>query len=122
MAKLVPRGDPVQLPSKAFTAGNTRPMKLRVLCGAANLSDAAVDAPEIVGLSEATRGVLDIHLLSLNADSSTNPNDPFFRFNNALTGGNWNYNMRTAQLGTGSFTLTIRIAGRKEYVTGFVLE
>jgi len=40
----------------------------------------------------------------------------------ALTGGNWNYNMRTALLGTGSFSLTIRIEGRKDYVTGFVLE
>ena len=76
----------------------------------------------IVGLSEATRGTLDIHLLNLNADSGTNPNDPFFRFNNALTGGQWNYNMRTSMIGTGTFTLTIKIAGRRKYVAGFVLE
>jgi len=66
--------------------------------------------------------VLDIHLLNLNADNGTNPNDPFFRFNNTLQGGQWNYNMRTSLLGTGTFTITIRIAGRKEYVTGFVLQ
>jgi hypothetical protein len=29
--------------------------------------------------------------------------------------------MRTSELGTGVFTLTIRVAGRTEYVTGFEL-
>jgi hypothetical protein len=29
--------------------------------------------------------------------------------------------MRTSALGTGTFTLTIRIGGRKDYVTGFKL-
>jgi hypothetical protein len=29
--------------------------------------------------------------------------------------------MRTSQLGTGVFTLTIKVAGRKDYVTGFEL-
>jgi hypothetical protein len=122
MAKLVPVGDPVPFPTKAFSAGNSRPMKLRMSCGGVNLTDTTVDPPEIVGLSEATRGPLNIHLLNLNADSTTNPNDPFFKFNNTLNGGQWNYNMRTSLLGTGTFTLTIRIAGRKEYVTGFVLQ
>jgi hypothetical protein len=122
MAKLVPVGDPVPFPSKSFSAGNTRPLKVRVLCGGVNLSDFTVDAPEIVALTEATRGALDIRALNLNSDNSTNPNDPFFRFNNSLSGGQWNYNMRTSLIGTGSFTLTIRIAGRKNYVTGFVLQ
>jgi hypothetical protein len=121
MAKLVPTGDPVQFPSKAFVAGNTRPLKLRMTCGNVNLTDSMVDAPEIVGLSEATRGPLNIHLLNLNADNTNNPNDPFFRFNNSLQGGQWAYSMRTSLIGTGSFTLTIRIAGRKDYVAGFVL-
>jgi len=121
MAKLAPEGDPVPFPSKSFVAGNTRPLKLRVSCGVVNLTDATVDAPQIVGLSEATRGPLDIHALNLNSDNTNNPNDPFFRFNNSLSGGQWAYSMRTALIGTGSFTLTIRIAGRKNYVTGFVL-
>ena len=121
MAKLVPKGDSVPFPSKAFTAGNTRPLKLRMLCGNVNLTDSTVDAPEIVGLSEATRGPLDIRALNLNSDNTNNPNDPFFRFNNSLSGGQWAYSMRTALIGTGSFTVTIRIAGRKDYVTGFVL-
>jgi hypothetical protein len=120
MSKLVPTGETVPM-AGPFTAGNTRPLKLRVLCGTANLTDADVDAPEIIGLSEATRGDLDIHALNLNSDNTNNPNDPFFRFNNSLSGGQWSYSMRTALIGTGTFTLKIRIAGRKEYVTGFVL-
>ena len=119
MGKLVPEGEAVPM-TGPFTAGNSRPLKLRMTCGGVNLSDALVDAPEIVGLSEATRGPLDVHALNLN-DDGNNPNDPFFRFNNSLTGGQWAYSMRTGLIGTGSFTLTIRIAGRKNYVTGFVL-
>jgi hypothetical protein len=121
MAKLVPAGEPVPFPSNAFSAGNTRPLKLRLLCGGVELTGASVDAPEIVGLSEASRGARDIRALNLNSDSSANPNDPFFRFSNSSGGGRWAYNMRTALLGTGTFTVTIRIAGRKDYVTGFVL-
>lgn len=117
MARLVPTGDPVPFPDKSFNAGQTRPLKLRALCGGVNLRGADVDAPEIVGLSEATRGPLDIGSLNLNDDA--NSNDPFFRWNDSTQ--QWIYNMRTSQLGTGRFTLTIRIAGRKDYVTGFEL-
>ncbi len=124
MAKLVPLGDPIPMPSKAFSAGNTRPMKLRVLCGGVNLTDSMVDPPQIVGLSELSRGELDIHALNLNSDNGSNPNDPDFRFNNTtLQGGSqWIYNMRTSLIGTGTFTVRIKIGGRKVYVAGFVLQ
>jgi hypothetical protein len=120
MGRLVPAGETVPL-AGPFNAGNTRPLKLRVLCGSSNLGPSDIDAPEIIGLSEATRGELDIHALNLNSDDTNNPNDPFFRFSNGTGGGQWSYSMRTALIGTGTFTLKIRIAGRKEYVTGFVL-
>ncbi len=118
MAKLVPVGDPVPFPSKPFNAGNTRPLKLRMLCGGVNLRGPDVDAPQIVGLSEATRGPIDISSLNLNSDA--NSNDPYFRWYDSSQ--QWIYNMGTAQLGTGVFTITIRIASRKNYVTGFVLQ
>ena len=118
MAKLVPTGDPVPFPSKALNAGKSAPLKARMFCGGVDLKGSDVDAPEIVGLSELTRGPLDISQLSLNDD--TNSNDPFFRYNTSTK--QWIYNMRTSQIGTGTFTLTIRIAGRKDYVTGFVLD
>jgi len=118
MAKLVPTGDTVPFPPKALTAGKSAPLKVRILCGGVNLRGGEVDAPEIVGLSERTRGAIDITKLNLNND--TNSNDPFFRFSTSAK--QYIYNMRTAELGTGTFTLTIRIAGRKDYVTGFVLQ
>jgi hypothetical protein len=121
MVKLVPNGEAVPFPSHSFNVGDTRPLKLRQLCGGVNLMGSDVDAPQIVGLSEKTRGALDITQLNLNADDATpNTDDPFFRFN--PTSSQWIYNMRTSQLGTGIFTLTIRIASRKLYVTGFVLQ
>jgi hypothetical protein len=117
MAKLVPAGDPMPMPDKPFNAGQTRPLKVRQLCGGVNLRGGDVDAPQIVALSEAVRGPLDIANLNLNDD--TNSNDPFFRWNDKTQ--QWIYNMRTSQIGTGVFMLTIRIAGRKDYVSGFEL-
>jgi hypothetical protein len=117
MADLVPVGDPVPFPSKALNAGNTAPLKLRLLCGGVELRGAEVDPPEIVAMSEATRGPLDI--LSLNLNDDEDPDDLFFRYND--TNKRWIFNLRTADLGVGTFTMTIRVAGRKEYVTGFEL-
>jgi len=118
MARLVPQGDPVPFPTKEFNVGNNRPMKLRQLCGAVNLTGSQIEPAEIVALSEAVRGPIDIAHIVLNDDTGTN--DPFFRWNDSAK--QWHYNMRTDQLGAGTFTVTIRIAGRKDYVTGFVLK
>jgi hypothetical protein len=118
MERLVPDGDAVIFPSKPFNAGQTRPLKVRLLCGGVELMGGQVDAPQIVGLSEATRGPLDIGSLNLN-DDGPNPNDPFFRW--SATSVRWIFNMRTSEIGTGRFTIKIRIAGRKDYVAGFEL-
>jgi len=116
MGPMVPEGDTLPLPLPAFNAGSSKPLKLQVLCGSQSLGVGETDQPEIVGLSEATRGELDIPSLDLN--DSANPDDPFFKWDPALPG--WRFQMRTANLGEGTFTLTIRIAGRKDYITGFV--
>ncbi|HET9300036.1 MAG TPA: hypothetical protein VFO11_08825, partial [Candidatus Polarisedimenticolaceae bacterium] len=116
MGPLVPKGDALPLPLPAINAGSSKPLKLQVLCGTQSLGEGETDHPEIVGLSEATRGELDIPSLDLN--DSANPDDPFFKWDPALPG--WRFQMRTANLGSGTFTLTIRIAGRKDYITGFV--
>ncbi len=117
MEKLVPAGDPVPFPGKAFNAGQTRPLKLRMSCGGVVLRGSDVDAPQITGLSEATRGPIDFATLRVNSDSLSS--DPFFRWNDSTQ--QWIYNLDTNPLGTGVFTMTIRIAGRKDYVTGFEL-
>ena len=116
MGPMVPAGDALPLPLPSINAGSSKPLKLRVLCGTQSLGLGETDPPEIVGLREATRGDLDIPSLDLN--DSANPDDPLFKWDPQLPG--WRFQMRTANLGEGTFTLTIRIAGRKNYTTGFV--
>jgi hypothetical protein len=95
-------------------------MKLVLKCGTSELGDGMIDAPEIVALSEATRGAIDVSTLIENQTQMTTR---FFvwRLDLATTSNMWQYDLVTANLGTGTFTITIRIAGRKDYVTGFVL-
>ncbi len=116
MAKLVPEGEIVPFPPKPFGVGKSRPLKMKILCSGINLTGSMIDPPQIVGLSEATLGSLDISHINLNDDANTN--DPFFRYNSST---NWIYNMRTKELGAGIYTLTININGRR-FVTGFVLQ
>jgi hypothetical protein len=117
MARLVPAGDPAEFPDFAFLAGKSRLLRLRQFCGCVNLGGSDIDAPEIVGLSEAERGPIDISGMTLDEDTETSGR--FFRWDDCLN--QWYYNLRTTQLGKGVFTLKIRIAGRKDYVTGFEL-
>jgi hypothetical protein len=116
MGPMVPKGEPIPTPYPSINAGSSSPLKLQVLCGTVGLGVGETDFPEIVGISEATRGELDIPSLDLN--DSANPDDPFFKWDPGIQG--WRFQMRTANIGIGTFTLTIRIAGRKDYVTGFV--
>jgi hypothetical protein len=118
MAKLVPLGDPVPLPHKNFKEDHVVPLALRQLCGGVDLTGDDVDPPQIIGLAESKLGPLDITALTLNND--TGDSNPFFTWDDEL--GQWVYNIRTTQLGTGRFTLTIRIASRKEYAAAFILE
>jgi hypothetical protein len=117
MGGMAPAEDPVPFPGRTFNPGSTLPFKMRQLCGGVELKGTDVDPPQIVGLSEATRGAIDLSLI-VNADTGTS--DPLFRWND--TTKRWIFNMDTDQIGTGTFTLTIKIAGRKNYVTGFVLQ
>jgi hypothetical protein len=117
MAKLVPEGDPVPFPPKPFAQGKSRPMKLKLLCGGVTLTGSQADQPQIVGLSEATHGPIDITKINLN--DGANPFDPLFSY--SASGQLWNYTLRTKDLAKGTYVITIRLGNRKDYVTGFVL-
>jgi len=118
MGGMAPAEDPVPFPNRSFNPGSTLPFKMRQLCGGVELKGTDVDPPQIVGLSEATRGPIDISALVINDD--TGSSDPLFRWND--TSKRWIFNMDTSQIRSGTFTLTVKIAGRKNYVTGFVLQ
>jgi hypothetical protein len=123
MAKLVPadEGYTIPYPSKPFSAGKTRPMKLRQLCGGVELLGNQIVAPEIVRLTKKVGNGprVDVPLSDvINEDTGTA--DPFFRFSD--TGKQWIYNLRTTNLGPGDYVITIEIADEKNYLTGFVLQ
>jgi hypothetical protein len=127
MAPLVPVGDTVPFPAHPFVAGNDRLLRLRTHCGVWNLTNADVDAPEIIALTEDVRGSIDLTTLF---DERQNAYSRFFTWNESesdlghdqqLDADSWEYLLRTSNIGPGTYTITIRIAGRKDYVTGFVL-
>jgi hypothetical protein len=123
MAKLVPadEGYTIPYPSKPFSAGKTRPMKLRQLCGGVELLGNQIVAPEIVKLTKKVGNGprVDVPLSDvINEDTGTA--DPFFRFSD--TGKQWIYNLRTTNLGPGDYIITIEIADEKNYLSGFVLQ
>lgn len=125
MGDLVEVGRSVPFAPYPFVAGKKRLLSLRLSCGSENLTDADVDPPEIVALSEAVRGPIDTSTLW---DERQHAFSRFFTWNQislvedqALYDFSWEYELRTTSLGTGTFTITIRIAGRKDYVTSFVL-
>jgi hypothetical protein len=117
MAGLLPDDDPRPLPfpAKAFILGKTRPLKLTMKCGGLNLDQTDSLAPKIVALFNLTTNTpVDINKVNIN--DSPNPYDPAFRDN-----GGWIYQMRTRDLTKAKYKVTIQIAGRKNYVTGFEL-
>lgn len=145
MAKLVPEGDTVRFPSHSFPRNEKRLFRLRQKCGFRNLSTDEVDAPQIIALTEATRGPIDVSTLW---EDRTNTQTTFFHYDQDFAfdpdddkgdeeadpeyfpegeesfhndNSYWVYKLRTSSLGAGTFTMTIRIAGQKDYVTGFVL-
>jgi hypothetical protein len=124
MAKLVPVGEKVPSPSQAFTAGQMRQLILRQKCGSTNLTGTDVDAPEIVSLTEATRGAIDLSTLYEEHHHTHTVSFIWEDSDDDLSDSenHWEYNLGTSNLGKGTFTLTIRIASRKLYVTGFVLQ
>ncbi len=123
MAKLVPadEGYTIPYPSKPFSAGKTRPMKLRQLCGGVELLGNQIATPEIVRLTKKVGSGPRVDVpLSDVVNDDTGTADPFFRFSD--TGKQWIYNLRTTNLGPGDYIITIEIADEKNYLSGFVLQ
>jgi len=100
---LVPDGEPVPLPDKAFKRGRTLPLKLQLFCGGTALTDADVAPPRIVAL---LRGGDAVALETIDPDAGeANDNGLLFRFSD----GNWVYNFSTAGLTAGTYAITIEM-------------
>ncbi len=117
LSRLVPEGDAPVYPARPFKRGSVRPLKLYLTCNSIVRKNGDVAPPEIVGLVRVGTGPLDLGPLRLNND--TRSSDPFFRHDPAS--GQWHFNMNTDRLEPGTYQMTIRIAERKTYVTGFAI-
>ncbi|MGH9788390.1 MAG: LamG-like jellyroll fold domain-containing protein, partial [Candidatus Acidiferrales bacterium] len=112
---LVPEGDAVPLPDKAFKRGRTLPLKLELFCGSTELTDADVAAPVIAGLVR-DGDALDVETLDLDSGTA-NDSGLAFRYSD----GNWVYNLSTSGLSAGTYTLTIEMPDGLRYSAAFVL-
>ncbi len=114
---LVPEGDPIPLPDKAFKQGRTLPLKLQLFCGGTLLTDTDVTPPQIVGLVRAGDAPVDLEAVDLDAGDA-NDNGVLFRFSDD---GNWVYNFNTQGLSSGTYTIVIEMPDALRYAAGFVL-
>jgi hypothetical protein len=130
MAPLVRSGSPAPYPARTFSRHGSLELELGIQCGGADLPPEEIDAPEIVALTyfgpdEAPENPpLDIAVSTL-VDAHGPRNSPLFTFNIDLDDDlyNWVYNLdaESSGLPSGRYVITIRIAGRDDYVTGFYL-
>ncbi len=117
MSRLVPEGDAPYYPPRPFKRGNVVPLKLYLKCGSYVLKSGDIVPTEIVGLTRVGSGPIDLSTIDINNDAGTT--DHYFR--NNPNSKQWHFNLRTSDLQPGTYVMKIRIAERKEYVAGFVL-
>jgi len=115
LAALVPEGSEVPLPNRAFKQGSTVPLKLRLFAGSIGLTGEKVPPPQIVALWRSSDPI-DLTTLDLDAGQA-NDNGTLFRFSD----GNWVYNLSTAGLSPGTYTITIQMPDGRRWNAGFVL-
>lgn len=115
LASLVPVGQPVPLPSHAFKQRRTLPLKLQLFCGTTALTDSDVAAPQIAALTR-SGDAIDLETVDIDAGSA-NDNSLLFRFSD----GNWIYNLSSAGLSAGTYTVTIQMPDGRLFDAGFVL-
>jgi len=117
LVALVPDGEEVILPDKAFKQGRTLPLKLQLLCGTTVLTDTDVAPLEIVSIIREGEAV---NLETIDPDAGeANDSGVFFRFSS--TDLQWVYNLSTKDLSAGTYSISIEMPDGKQYVGGFVL-
>ena len=116
LASLRPEAQPPIFPDRAFKQGRTLPLKLQLFCGSTLLTDADVPPPEIVSLVR-LGDAIDLETVDLDAGEA---NDSGFLFR--FSGDKWVYNLSTAGLSSGTYTISIRMPDGFNRRTGFVLK
>jgi uncharacterized repeat protein (TIGR01451 family) len=118
LASLVPEGETLHFPARAFRQGRTLPLKLQLFCGITALTGADVAPPRIAAL---LKDGVTLTLSPADLDSGTaNGNTLNFRYDE--DGGRWIYNLSTNRLAVGTYTLLVELPDGRRVAAGFVLE
>jgi hypothetical protein len=136
MAGLVLSGNPAPAPHKAFEAGETLPLKLRLSCGASTIS-AGVAPPQIVAL---LRNGTALNLAVLGRDDDDRDRDRDGDDDHAhhdsdsdrdqshdggllfrVSDGQWINNLKTDGLKPGSYIIALLMPDGRRYDAAFVL-
>jgi hypothetical protein len=115
LVALVPVSEEPLLPGKAFKRGQALPLMLGLSCQEVAVTEPGF-APRIV---EVTRSGEALPLETITLDTGQ-ANDHGLLFRRA--GGKWVYNMSTGGLSVGTYAITIELADRTRYISGFVLK
>jgi Beta-propeller repeat len=115
LAALVPSGQQVPFPDNAFQLGRTLPLKVDLVCGSTPLAGSNVTPPRIVAL---VRNGDALNLQTIDPpDEPQEDSNWIFR----SAGNDWVYNLRTKDLSSGTYTITIQMPDGSKYDAGFVL-
>lgn len=116
--QLVPEGDAIPYPNKAYKQGRTLPLKLRLGCGGEIVGGGPLAVPPEIASLERTGEVVELPAVDLDAGAS-NDNGLQFRFH--AGSGKWIYNLKTSDLSRGRFVIGIRMPNGSIYNAGFDL-
>ena len=115
LSSLVPSGQPAPVPSLAFQSGRTLPLSVDLACGATQLVGGEVAPPRIVAL---VRNGAPLNLQTIDPSTGLlEDSNWIFR----AAGKDWVYNLRTADLTSGTYTMTIQMPDGAKYDGAFVL-
>jgi hypothetical protein len=115
LALFVPEGGSIIFPDKAFKQGRTLPLRLRLFAGGVALTDAHVSPPQIVVLVR-SGDAIDLDTIDPDAGEA-NDSGVLFRYSDP----NWVYNLRTKDLSSGTYVITIEMPDGLRYAAAFVL-
>ncbi len=117
MGPLVPADNDTPIPATISTESPTRPLKLKLFCGSKQLTGKDnIAAPEIIRL---VRDGADVDLTKLYLDVNSNANDHSLLFRYSSGGSAWIYNLNTNAIGSGAYTLYIKMPNGQPYKTSF---
>ena len=114
--KLVPEGSTPEYPAQAFKRGQNLPLQLRQLFGGKTMTSPQVTAPKVISLSRDGRSV-DISTLNLDA-KTPNSHNVYFSTDSKW----WVYCLRTKQLKSGIYVITLEMSDGRRYDAGFELK